>query len=131
MGKYFGTDGIRGKANVELTAEIAFKIGRALGYLFKNQKIVIGMDTRLSSSMLKQAVCAGLCASGVDAYDMGVVPTPAIAYITTHEDFACGIMISASHNPYYDNGIKVFNTHGVKIDDELETSKCNGIGCFN
>ncbi|MHB8097789.1 MAG: phosphoglucosamine mutase, partial [Erysipelotrichaceae bacterium] len=71
--------------------------------------------------MLKQAVCAGLCASGVDAYDMGVVPTPAIAYITTHEDFACGIMISASHNPYYDNGIKVFNTHGVKIDDELET----------
>lgn len=121
MGKYFGTDGIRGKANVELTAEIAFKIGRALGYLFKNQKIVVGMDTRLSSSMLKQAVCAGLCASGVDAFDMGVVPTPAIAYITTHEDFACGVMISASHNPYYDNGIKVFNTHGVKIDDELES----------
>ncbi len=120
MGKYFGTDGIRGKANVELTAETAFKIGRSLGYLFKNKKIVIGMDTRLSSSMLKHAVCAGLCASGVDAYDMGVVPTPAIAYITTHEDFACGIMISASHNPYYDNGIKVFNTHGVKIDDELE-----------
>lgn len=121
MGKYFGTDGIRGKANVELTAEIAFKIGRALGNIFKNKKIVIGMDTRLSSSMLKHSVCAGLCASGVDAYDMGVVPTPAIAYITTHEDFACGIMISASHNPFYDNGIKVFNTHGVKIDDTLES----------
>ncbi len=121
MGKYFGTDGIRGKANVELTAEIAFKIGRSLGSIFKQKKIVVGMDTRLSSSMLKHAVCAGLCASGADAYDMGVVPTPAIAYITTHEDFACGIMISASHNPYYDNGIKVFNTHGVKIDDELET----------
>ena len=121
MGKYFGTDGVRGKANVELTAETAFKIGRALGYLFKGQKIVIGMDTRLSSSMLKQAVSAGCCASGADAYDMGVVPTPAIAYVTTHEDFACGVMISASHNPYYDNGIKVFNTHGVKIDDELET----------
>lgn len=121
MGKYFGTDGIRGKANVELTAETAFKIGRALGNIFKNKKIVIGMDTRLSSSMLKHSVCAGLCASGVDAYDMGVVPTPAIAYITTHEDFACGIMISASHNPFYDNGIKVFNTHGVKIDDTLES----------
>lgn len=120
MGKYFGTDGIRGKANVELTAEKAFLIGKALGSIFPGQNFTIGMDTRLSSSMLKNAVCAGLCASGGHAYDMGVVPTPAIAYITAHEDFVAGIMISASHNPYYDNGIKVFNHAGVKIDDVTE-----------
>lgn len=120
MGKYFGTDGIRGKANVELTADTAYLIGKALGYYFPNKKVVIGMDTRLSSSMLKSAVCAGLCASGANAYDMGVVPTPAIAYITAQDDFVAGVMISASHNPYYDNGIKVFNHQGVKIDDELE-----------
>ena len=120
MGKYFGTDGIRGKANLELTAETAFLIGRALGHLYPNQKIVVGMDTRLSSSMLKHALMAGVCASGAHVYDTDVVPTPAIAYLTTHEDFACGVMISASHNPYYDNGIKIFNTHGVKIDDALE-----------
>lgn len=120
MGKYFGTDGIRGKANLELTAETAFLIGRALGHLYPNQKIVVGMDTRLSSSMLKHALMAGVCASGTHVYDTDVVPTPAIAYLTTHEDFACGVMISASHNPYYDNGIKIFNTHGVKIDDALE-----------
>lgn len=120
MGKYFGTDGIRGKANVELTAEIAFKIGQALGDLFPGQKVVIGMDTRLSSSMLKNAVCAGLCSSGAHAYDMSVVPTPAIAYITAKEDFVVGVMISASHNPYYDNGIKIFNHAGIKIDDATE-----------
>ena len=121
MGKYFGTDGIRGKANQELTAETAFLIGRALGHIYPSQKIVVGMDTRLSSSMLKHALMAGVCASGAQVYDTDVVPTPAIAYLTTHEDFACGVMISASHNPYYDNGIKIFNTHGVKIDDALET----------
>ena len=120
MGKYFGTDGIRGKANLELTAETAFLIGRALGHLYPSQKIVVGMDTRLSSSMLKHALMAGVCASGAHVYDTDVVPTPAIAYLTTHEDFVCGVMISASHNPYYDNGIKIFNTHGVKIDDALE-----------
>lgn len=121
MGKYFGTDGIRGKANVELTAEKAFLIGKALGSIYPGKSMTIGMDTRCSSSMLKHAVCAGLCASGANAYDMGVVPTPAIAYITAHEDFVAGIMISASHNPYYDNGIKVFNHAGVKIDDGIET----------
>ena len=120
MGKYFGTDGIRGKANLELTAETAFRIGRALGHLYPKQKIVVGMDTRLSSSMLKHALMAGACASGADVYDTDVVPTPAIAYLTTHADFACGVMISASHNPFYDNGIKIFNTYGVKIDDALE-----------
>lgn len=120
MGKYFGTDGIRGKANVELTADKAFLIGKALGYYLPHQKIVVGMDTRLSGGMLKSAVCAGLCASGADAYDIGVVPTPAVAYLTAQDDFVAGVMISASHNPYYDNGIKIFNHQGVKIDDELE-----------
>lgn len=120
MGKYFGTDGVRGKANVELTAEMAFKIGQALGDLYCGQKVVVGMDTRLSSSMLKHALCAGVCSTGAQAYDCGVVPTPTIAYITAHEDFVAGVMISASHNPYYDNGIKIFNHAGVKLDDATE-----------
>jgi len=120
MGKYFGTDGIRGKANSELTVKTAFKVGQALGNLYTKQKIVIGMDTRISSGMLKNALCAGLSASGADAYDMNVVPTPTVAYITANQDFICGVMISASHNPYYDNGIKIFNHQGVKIDDQIE-----------
>lgn len=122
MGKYFGTDGIRGKANVELSAQIAFRIGQALGDLYPGKKVVVGMDTRLSSSMLKHAVCAGLCSTGANAYDCGVVPTPTIAYLTASEDFIVGVMISASHNPFYDNGIKIFNHAGVKIDDATEAS---------
>lgn len=120
MGKYFGTDGIRGKANSELTVKTAFKVGQALGNLYTKQKIVIGMDTRISSGMLKNALCAGLSASGAEAYDMNVVPTPTVAYITANQDFICGVMISASHNPYYDNGIKIFNHQGVKIDEQIE-----------
>lgn len=122
MGKYFGTDGIRGKANVELTAQTAFKIGQALGDLYPGKKVCVGMDTRLSSSMLKHAVCAGLCSTGANAYDCGVVPTPTIAYLTASEDFIVGVMISASHNPFYDNGIKIFNHAGIKIDDATEAS---------
>ncbi len=120
MGKYFGTDGIRGKANSELTVKTAFKVGQALGYLYTNQNIIIGMDTRISSAMLKNALCAGISASGAHVYDMDVVPTPTVAYITANQDFICGVMISASHNPYYDNGIKIFNHQGVKIDDQIE-----------
>lgn len=120
MGKYFGTDGVRGKANVELSADMAFKIGLALGERYSKQRICVGMDTRLSSSMLKSALSAGVCACGAEIYDCGVVPTPTIAYITSHEDFVIGVMISASHNPFYDNGIKIFNHKGIKIDDEIE-----------
>lgn len=121
MGKYFGTDGVRGKANSELSVDIAFKIGLALGERYSTKRICIGMDTRLSSSMLKNALSAGICAAGANVYDCGVVPTPTIAYITSHEDFVAGVMISASHNPYYDNGIKIFNHEGVKIDDKTES----------
>ncbi len=120
MGKYFGTDGVRGLANVELTAEMAFRIGLALGNLYQGQKIVCGRDTRLSGTMLKSSLAAGVCSGGADLYDVGVVSTPTIAYLSVHEDFACGIMISASHNPYGDNGIKVFNHQGMKIDDKIE-----------
>ncbi len=121
MGKYFGTDGVRGKANTELTGDIAFKIGLALGERYIGKRISVGMDTRLSSSMLKNAISAGVCAAGANIYDCGVVPTPCIAYITSHEDFVAGVMISASHNPYYDNGIKIFNHDGVKIDENTES----------
>ena len=123
MGRYFGTDGIRGKANESLNVETAFKVGRYLGYHFskeKRGKILIGMDTRLSSSMFEAAVAAGASASGCDVYTLKVVPTPAVAFLTGLDDFDCGVMISASHNPYYDNGIKVFNHQGVKISAELE-----------
>lgn len=121
MGRYFGTDGVRGKANTELTADIAYKIGLALGERYHGKRIVVGMDTRLSSSMLKSAICAGICSAGASVYDCDVVPTPAIAYITSNEEFVAGIMISASHNPFYDNGIKIFNHGGVKIDDATES----------
>jgi len=123
MGKYFGTDGIRGKANETLRVETAFAVGRYLGYAFskeKHGKILIGMDTRLSSSMFEAALAAGASASGADVYCLKVVPTPAVAYLTGLDDFDCGVMISASHNPFYDNGIKVFNHHGVKISNALE-----------
>ena len=114
MGKYFGTDGFRGEANKDLTFEHAVQIGRFLGWYYgarqnKKAKIVIGKDTRRSSYMFEYALCTGLMASGADAYIMHVTTTPSVAYITRVDDFDCGIMISASHNPYYDNGIKLLN----------------------
>ena len=123
MGKYFGTDGFRGEANVVLNYEHAIKIGRFLGWYYgarldKKAKIVIGKDTRRSSYMFEYALCTGLMASGADAYIMHVTTTPSVAYITRVDDFDCGIMISASHNPYYDNGIKLLNSNGEKMDEE-------------
>lgn len=120
MGHYFGTDGVRGKANHGLTVGMALSIGQALGAMYPGQKIVVGMDTRLSSGMLKHALVAGLAATSARAFDAGVVPTPAIAYLTANQDFAAGVMISASHNPYDDNGIKIFSSKGTKIDESLE-----------
>lgn len=123
MGTHFGTDGIRGKANDSLRVETAFAVGRYLGYVYskeKKGKILIGMDTRLSSSMFEAALAAGASSCGADVYCLKVCPTPAVAYLTGLDDFDCGVMISASHNPYYDNGIKVFNHQGVKISNELE-----------
>lgn len=124
MGKYFGTDGFRGEANVNLTYEHAMKIGRFLGWYYgKNQnkkaKIVIGKDTRRSSYMFEYSLVSGLVASGADAYIMHVTTTPSVSYITRTDKFDCGIMISASHNPYYDNGIKLFNYNGEKMDEEV------------
>ncbi len=123
MGKYFGTDGFRGEANKTLTFEHAVKIGRFLGWYYgarldKKAKVVIGKDTRRSSYMFEYALCTGLMASGADAYIMHVTTTPSVAYITRVDDFDCGIMISASHNPYYDNGIKLLNSYGEKMDEE-------------
>ena len=123
MGKYFGTDGFRGEANKDLTFDHAVKIGRFLGWYYgarvgKKAKVVIGKDTRRSSYMFEYALCTGLMASGADAYIMHVTTTPSVAYITRVDDFDCGIMISASHNPYYDNGIKLLNTNGEKMDEE-------------
>ena len=123
MGKYFGTDGFRGEANKNLTFEHAVKIGRFLGWYFgenmgKKAKVVIGKDTRRSSYMFEYALCTGLMASGADAYIMHVTTTPSVAYITRIDDFDCGIMISASHNPFYDNGIKLLNSKGEKMEEE-------------
>ena len=123
MGKYFGTDGFRGEANKDLTFDHAVKIGRFLGWYYgrrldKKAKVVIGKDTRRSSYMFEYALCAGLMASGADAYIMHVTTTPSVAFITRVDDFDCGIMISASHNPYYDNGIKLLNGNGEKMDEE-------------
>lgn len=123
MGKYFGTDGIRGKANEGLTADRAFRVGRYLGYYFAKdgrKKIVIGKDTRLSSDMLENALAAGIASEGCDVYLTGYCPTPMICYLTVHEDFACGAMISASHNPFYDNGIKLFSKEGIKMPAAIE-----------
>ena len=123
MSRYFGTDGIRGKANAGLNAETAYKVGRYLGYYYSREgrrKIVIGKDTRLSSDMLENALASGIAASGCDAYLVGFCPTPCVCYLTVNEDFACGAMISASHNPYYDNGIKIFSKEGVKLQGEVE-----------
>ncbi len=127
MGKYFGTDGFRGEANGTLTADHAFQVGRFLGWYYgeckrrageeENPRIVIGKDTRLSSYMFEYALVAGLTASGADAYMLHVTTTPSVAYVTRVDEFDCGIMISASHNPYYDNGIKLLNAHGEKMDE--------------
>ena len=126
MGKYFGTDGFRGEANVDLTVEHAYKVGRYLGYYYGKQHedgkahVVIGKDTRLSSYMFEYSLVAGLTASGADVYLMHVTPTPSVSYIVRTGDFDCGIMISASHNPYYDNGIKVINGQGYKLEAAIE-----------
>ncbi len=123
MGKYFGTDGFRGEANVNLTVEHAFKVGRFLGWYYGQDKkhgckVVIGKDTRRSSYMFEYALAAGLTASGADAYLLHVTTTPSVSYVARTEDFDCGIMISASHNPFYDNGIKLINSRGEKMDEE-------------
>ena len=127
MGKYFGTDGFRGEANVNLTADHAFRVGRFLGWYFTQlkrrngadgpAKIVIGKDTRRSSYMFEYSLVGGLVASGADAYLLHVTTTPSVAYVCRTEEFDCGIMISASHNPYYDNGIKLINSFGEKMDE--------------
>ena len=124
MGRYFGTDGFRGEANVVLTVEHAFKVGRFLGWYYgrdKKAKIVIGKDTRRSSYMYEYSLAAGLTASGADAYLLHVTTTPSVSYVIRTEEFDAGIMISASHNPFYDNGIKILNGRGEKMDAELES----------
>ena len=123
MGKYFGTDGFRGEANVVLTVEHAFKVGRFLGWYYGQEhkaRVVIGKDTRRSSYMFEDALSAGLTASGADVYLLHVTTTPSVSYVTRKEDFDCGIMISASHNIFYDNGIKVINAKGHKLEAEVE-----------
>lgn len=123
MGKYFGTDGFRGEANVNLTVNHAFKVGRFLGWYYGRDhkaKIVIGKDTRRSSYMFEYSLVAGLTASGADAYLLHVTTTPSVSYVVRTEGFDCGIMISASHNPFYDNGIKVINGMGYKLEAEVE-----------
>ena len=125
MGKYFGTDGFRGEAGKVLKAEHAFKIGRFLGWYYREKKngeparIVIGKDTRRSSYMYENALAAGITSTGSDAYLLHVTTTPCVSYITRTEEFDCGVMISASHNPFFDNGIKLMNGEGEKMDDEL------------
>lgn len=123
MGKYFGTDGFRGEANVVLTVEHAFKVGRFIGWYFGQEhraRVVIGKDTRRSSYMFEDALSAGLTASGADVYLLHVTTTPSVSYVTRTEDFDCGIMISASHNVFYDNGIKLINSQGRKMEPEVE-----------
>ena len=125
MGKYFGTDGFRGEANVDLTVEHAYKVGRFLGWYYGQKagdhrcRIVIGKDTRRSSYMFEYSLVSGLTASGADVYLLHVTTTPSVSYVVRTEGFECGIMISASHNPYYDNGIKVINERGEKLEEEV------------
>ena len=126
MGKYFGTDGFRGEANIDLTADHAYKIGRFLGWFYRQGKaqgeetrIVIGKDTRRSSYMLEYALAAGITASGADACLLHVTTTPSVSFVTRTDGFDCGVMISASHNPYYDNGIKLLNANGEKMEQEI------------
>ena len=121
MGKYFGTDGFRGEANEVLTVEHAFKVGRYIGWYYGQEhraRVVIGKDTRRSSYMFEYSLVAGLTASGADVYLLHVTTTPSVSYVTRTEDFDCGIMISASHNPFYDNGIKLINGNGEKMDEK-------------
>ncbi|MCI7737522.1 MAG: phosphoglucosamine mutase [Clostridiales bacterium] len=123
MGKYFGTDGFRGEANVGLTSEHAYQIGKFIGWFYgarlgRKARIVIGKDTRRSSYMFEYSIVAGLTSTGADAYMLHVTTTPSVAYVTRVDSFDCGVMISASHNPFYDNGIKLINSRGEKMDDE-------------
>lgn len=124
MGRYFGTDGFRGEANKDLTADHAYRIGRFLGWYYRQDKggekckVVIGKDTRRSSYMFEYALVAGLTASGADVYLLHVTTTPSVSYVARTEGFDCGIMISASHNPYFDNGIKLINANGEKMDEQ-------------
>lgn len=123
MGKYFGTDGFRGEANVTLTSEHAYRIGRFIGWYYgaregRKARVVIGKDTRRSSYMFEYAIVAGLTSAGADAYMLHVTTTPSVAYVTRVDSFDCGVMISASHNPFSDNGIKLINGRGEKMDDE-------------
>ena len=125
MGKYFGTDGFRGEANVDLTVEHAYKVGRFLGWYYGQKtpdercRVVIGKDTRRSSYMFEYSLVAGLTASGADVYLLHVTTTPSVSYVVRTEGFNCGIMISASHNPFYDNGIKVINEKGEKLEESV------------
>ena len=125
MGKLFGTDGVRGLANTEITPELAFALGKAGAYVLTKHtkgaapKILLGMDPRRSSPMLAAALTAGMCSMGADVYNAGVIPTPGVAHVV-RKGYDAGVMISASHNPYYDNGIKFFNSQGYKLDDSLE-----------
>lgn len=125
MGKFFGTDGVRGVANVELTPELAYKLGRAGAYVLTKHtnhtaKIIVGMDTRISGDMLESALIAGICSVGAQAVSLGVVPTPAVAHLVRAYNADAGIVISASHNPVQDNGIKFFNSQGFKLRDDIE-----------
>ena len=122
--KYFGTDGFRGRANEELTVDHAFKIGKFVGWYYglrqgRKTKAVIGKDTRRSSYMYENALVAGLVASGADAYVLRVTTTPSVSYVVRHGDFDCGIMITASHNPYHDNGIKLIDSGGYKMSPDV------------
>lgn len=125
MGKYFGTDGIRGVANIELTPELAYKIGRAGAYVLNKENnnkptIIVGMDTRISGDMLEASLISGMCSVGAKVISLGIIPTPAIAYLVKKYNADAGVMISASHNPFQDNGIKFFNNKGFKLSDNIE-----------
>ena len=125
MGKLFGTDGIRGIVGENLTADLAYRVGQAVTHVLFEEKgskplITIGMDTRISSDMLEGALIAGICSAGGDVMPLGTIPTPCVAYLTIHTGADAGIVISASHNPYEHNGLKVFNGQGYKLSDELE-----------
>ncbi|ACL69013.1 phosphoglucomutase/phosphomannomutase alpha/beta/alpha domain I [Halothermothrix orenii] len=127
MGKLFGTDGVRGVANKELTGELAYKLGRAGGYYLtrdykggKKPVVLIGKDTRISGDMLEAGLVAGLTSAGIDVIKLGIIPTPGVSFLTSSLDVQGGVMISASHNPIADNGIKFFNQKGYKLTDEME-----------
>ena len=127
MRKYFGTDGVRGVANTELNSSLAYRLGRAGGFVLTKEcksdarvKVVVGRDTRISGDMLEAALIAGLMSVGCDVITVGVIPTPAVAYLTRKYGANCGVVISASHNPVEYNGIKFFNDKGFKLDDEIE-----------